>query len=82
MIVTDHENEDCPVCRKEVSPGFVALILAAASVEPVAKITMEAFLEWLDQIDATLPIERTLSTMSGSANLLAGRLPPSRPQLL
>jgi len=51
----DHEGVDCPVCRGEMSTGFIERIKAAAAAEPGPVMTAEQFKAWLRDIDARSP---------------------------
>ena len=61
-IVIEHDgrcdedgNDDCPICRGEMSDEFVAMIQQAAAAQPGRTRTGEEFLTWLRDIDARSP---------------------------
>ena len=62
VIVIEHEGrcgdgreDDCPICRGEMSDEFVAMIQQAAAAEPGPSMSAEEFLAWLDGLDVGSP---------------------------
>lgn len=51
--VDEHGPGSCPICRGAISFEVDARMREAASAEPVARMSLEEFLAWLDQIEAT-----------------------------
>lgn len=48
----DGHDDDCPICRGEMSDEFVAMIELAGAAEPGPSMTAEQFKAWLDGLDA------------------------------
>lgn len=51
----DGHDDDCPICRGEMSDEFVAMIEQTAAAEPGPSMTAEEFIARLRDIDARSP---------------------------
>jgi hypothetical protein len=43
----DGDEQDCPICRGEMSPDFIEMIERAGAAKPSRRMTGEEFVEWL-----------------------------------
>ena len=48
-------DDNCPICRGEMSDEFVAMIQQAAAAESGPSMSAEEFLAWLDGLDVGSP---------------------------
>lgn len=43
----DGDEQDCPVCRREMAPEFIEMMERAGAAEPSLRMTGDEFVEWL-----------------------------------